>query len=199
MNKIRIILIIFLLFSCKTNKGTIKITQETTEYPLYTDAHITGELTKGCEPYSFINMISMKQETGVASESILLRIGWYISGNPKCEIETDTSKYHGGWVTDEIAALASLKLGIRLKAGDMTRIFGSYSEDPLGTPRAPMYPPPMLTLRGKQPVLPNVIKTVNLGDLKEIQQLQNIKESQYIPLIRAARLYQDALWKHQYQ
>lgn len=164
------------------------------EYPLYTDAHIIGELTEGYEPYIFLNMIAMGKEPGAVCESIILRIYWYVAENRTYEVKTDTSKYHGGWVTDEIAALASLKLGIRLRAGDMTRIFGGYSQDPLGRPRAPVYPIPQLTVRNRRLVLPNVIKSVNLADLADLKALQNINEGQYVSLVRAARLYQDALW-----
>jgi hypothetical protein len=171
-----------------------KAIEAITEYPLYTDAHVIGELTEGCEPYMFLNMIPCQNAPGVVCESIILRIYWYISANRTFEVKTDTSKYHGGWVTDELAALASLKLGIRLKAGGMTRTFDGYNQDSLGKPRAQNYPIPQLTVRNKRLVLPNVVKSVNLADLAELKALQNVNEGQYISLVRSARLYQDALW-----
>lgn len=173
--------------SCKTP-------QAITEYSLYTDAHIIGELTEGCEPYVFLNTIATEKEAGVASESAVLRIYWYTAENRAYEVRTDTSKYHGGWVSDEIAALASLRLGIRLKAGGITRIFDGYTQDPLGRPRSTDKLIPQLAIRAKRLVLPNVIKSADLGKLVDLKVLQNLNEEQYVSLVRAARLYQDALW-----
>jgi len=175
-------------FACSKSPKSI------TEYPLFTDAHITGELKEGLEPYCFINMIATNHNPGDVQESIILRIGWYINDNRTFDVKTEASKYHGGGLTDEIAALVSLKLGIRLKAGDETRIFDGYSKDPLGTPRASITQPPKLMLRKNQLILPSVFKKVNLSELAELQSLKNIHEDQYVALIRAARLYQDALW-----
>lgn len=168
--------------------------QSISEYPLFTDAHIVGELLKGCEPYVFINMIPVDRAPGVIKESIMLRVSWYVKDNKKFGVHTDTSKYHGGWVTDEIAALASLKLGIRLKAGDETRIFKGYSNDPLGTPRSATSPHPQLTIRSKQLMIPSVVRRVDLTELKALRLLGNVDEDQYVSLVRSARLYQDSLW-----
>jgi len=175
-------------FACSKSPKSIS------EYPLFTDAHVTGELKEGFEPYYFINMIATSHNPGDVRESIILRIGWHVKDNRTFGVKTETSKYHGGGLTDEIAALVSLKLGIRLKAGDETRIFGGYSDDPLGTPRASVTQPPKLMPRNKQLILPSVFKTVNLSELAELKSLENVQEKQYVALIRAARLYQDALW-----
>jgi hypothetical protein len=125
------------------------------EYPLYTDSHITGELLEGCEPYAFLNTIATGGQPGNIRESVVLRIFWYVTEGGKYEVKTDNSKYHGGWITDEIAALASLKLGIRLKAGSRTRMFGGYSQDSLGTPYAQDASIPQLITRNKRLVLPS--------------------------------------------
>lgn len=171
-----------------------KSPQAITEYSLYTDAHVTGALTEGCEPYVFLNLMAMGKEPGVICESAALRIYWYATENRTYGVKTDTSKYHGGSISDEIAALASLRLGIRLKAGGITRIFDGYTQDPLGRPQAASDFIPQLAVRAKRLVLPNVIKSANLGDLVDLKALQNINEVQYVSLVRAARLYQDALW-----
>ena len=171
-----------------------KEAKEGGEYPLYTDARIVGELTEGCEPYFFLNALCEEKEPGVVVPSIILRIFWYVSEDRAIEVRTDASRYHGGLISDEIAALASLKLGIRLKAGGLTRIFGGFSQDPFGTPWAVNRSNPELTIRSKRLVLPNVVKEVNLANLAELKALKNLEDEQYISLVRAARLYQDALW-----
>lgn len=164
------------------------------EFPLFSDSHVTGELNEDSSPYQFLNLISFHNEPGCINESIMLRLSWFIDGQRTYEVKTNYSKYHGGWVTDEIAALASLRLGIRLKAGDEVRLFGGYSKDPLGTPRASYKKRPEIFFKGRKPILPGVVKKVNLGPLKDIQALKSVTASQFTALVRSARQYQDAIW-----
>jgi hypothetical protein len=165
------------------------------EYPLFTDADVIGELREGCEPYTFLNMVPIHKDRGIAYASIMLRIYWFTSYQIDCQIETDNSKYHGGGISDEIAALASLKLGIRLKAGGMTRSFHGFYEDGLGRPHPSYDPIPQLIVRNKRRLmLPNVVKSVDLAALADLKSLRNISEDRYISLLRSARLYQDAIW-----
>lgn len=171
-----------------------KQANQISEFPLFSDAHITGEVNDETGPYQFINLISHVNEPGVINESIMLRLAWFIDGQGTYGVKTDFSKYHGGWATDEIAALASLRLGIRLKAGEEVRLFGSYSTDPLGTPRVSCKRRPEIFFKERKPILPGVVKTVNIESLKDIQNLKNITSSQFTALVRAARQYQDAIW-----
>lgn len=165
------------------------------EYPLFTDADIIGELREGCEPYTFLNTVPFKRESGTVRESIILRIYWYTSYQLKCNVKTDASQYHGGHINDEIAALVSLKLGIRLKSGSMTRTFHDFYNDQLGSPRSPTNPPPQLIVQDKQHlIIPGVVKEVNISTLNQLKSLQYLNEGQYVSLLRAARLYQDAIW-----
>ena len=101
------------------------------EYPLFTDAHITGELRDGLGPYKLLNTIPMSWNTQVLTPTIVLRAEYYLEDTPSTtgKGKTTTERYHGGWLSDEIAALTSLCLGIRLKAGGCTREF-----DPDGDP-----------------------------------------------------------------
>ena len=48
------------------------------EYPLYSDAHITGELNDEKGPYKFLNMISGVHGPGLIYDAITLRMFWYI-------------------------------------------------------------------------------------------------------------------------
>ena len=74
--------------------------------------------------------------------------------------KTDTSQYHGGWLVDEIAALLSLCLGIRIKAGGQTRIFEE-GKDPKGHPEYHAgYSDPVYVKRiGYQPIIPSATKS----------------------------------------
>ncbi|NOI98185.1 hypothetical protein [Vibrio sp. T3Y01] len=165
-----------------------------TEFPLYTDAHVTGELNTDLGPYKFLNMITGVNKAGSIYDAITLRMFWYLEDQGSYGVKTDTSKYHGGWITDEIAALVSVKLGIRIKAGPMTRSYDSHSDDPLGTPSSTRVKPPQIEISARGPVLPSVVKTVDISKLDELYMLNNLTEEQYIALVRASRMFQDALW-----
>lgn len=164
------------------------------EFPLYSDAHIVGELNDEKGPYKFLNMISGKNKPGEIYDAVTLRLFWYLENQASYGVKTDTSKYHGGWVTDEIAALISVKLGIRIKAGPITRSYDGYKDDPLGTPRSTRESPPRVDINSRGSVLPCVFKTVNISKLSELYKLVDLSEDQYVALVRASRMFQDALW-----
>jgi len=106
--------------------------------------------------------------------------------------KTDAERYHGGILPDEIAALVSLALGIRLKSGGMTRHF---ERDPRGTPVAWDSRPAPILLKGTMgTVLPEALGTRSLMDIEPLALLPKCSPRNAIVLVRAARLYQDALW-----
>lgn len=97
---------------------------ETIEFPVHSDAWITGQIDDGLGPYQFLNAISVKSEHEThLYPTVVLRIDWHV---PQGELtgdlgKTDAKSYHGGRIEDELAALLGLCLGIRAKAGDVTR------------------------------------------------------------------------------
>ena len=167
---------------------------QTSEYCLYTDSHVIGEWSSPSSPHKFINLIPFRHEAGRIQEAVTLRITWVVDGKRKFPQSTDNTSYHGGWATDELAALASLRLGIRLKAGGETRIFGSYSSDPLGTPISSGKGKPEIFIRGNRLILPSVFQQSNLKSLDAIDSLRTVSERQFIALVRAARQFQNAIW-----
>lgn len=92
------------------------------EYPLYTDARVTGQAE--CGPYTFLNTVPLKQPATVQAD-IILRCYWHLGRwMPAVNwAKTDTRRYHGGDFPDEIASLSSLVLGVRLRPGGITRRF----------------------------------------------------------------------------
>ena len=106
--------------------------QRTYEYPLFTDDKITGEILEGCGPYKLLNTIPMYRPENI-TPNLILRIDDHTESIPGMIEKTDTSTFHGGGVADEMAALISLELGIRIKAGSYTRIFDP-DKDPKGEP-----------------------------------------------------------------
>ncbi|HEV2828823.1 MAG TPA: hypothetical protein VGW76_14605 [Pyrinomonadaceae bacterium] len=103
--------------------------QSAFEYPLFTDAHIVGHDIENTGPYRLINCVNVLHKSRPA---LILHAENYLRYDPEVKLETDDETYHGGYLHDEIAALVSLALGMRLKAGDATRSYGP--EDTRGRP-----------------------------------------------------------------
>lgn len=169
------------------------------EYPLFSDAYVIGELT--CGPYQFINLVNPRVKCGDAQRTMVLRLSSHIEVGVSVEdmAKTRAGLYHGGAPVDEIVALASLALGVRLKAGDMSRDF-NLREDPLGTPTAfGLRREPILLMGNSGLLIPNICGDLspspNLSeDLGPLSALPNLCPADATALIRAARLYQDSLW-----
>jgi hypothetical protein len=165
------------------------------EYPLLTDAHITGEATEGYGPYKFINPLPMPPKRGLVRPGMVLRLEHHFKDTRVDLTKTDTEFYHGGGFLEEIAALFSLAIGIRTKSGGLIREF-EQNGDPLGRPRAyDDRPNPILGFgRHRCLILPRVVGSHSLEKLIPLSWLLKISPEDAIALIRAARLYQDALW-----
>jgi len=164
------------------------------EYPLLTDARITGEISEGLGPYEFLNPVSPLERPGLIQRSIILRAKLHMGFPSPDMTRTDSNRFHGGSFTDEIAALASLALGIRLRSAGMTRRFEP-GDDPLGRPVAwDTRPDPVVLIRSHGLLLPSAVGPHSLADLEPLSLLPKVSPIDAIALIRAARLYQDALW-----
>lgn len=164
------------------------------EYPLYTDARIIGEITEGYGPYKFLNTVPSEDRPGLLKSSIILRAEFYLNNDLPPMNETDTSNYHGGWFPDEIAALVSLCLGIRVKAADESRRFDG-GGDPLGRPTVFRFrSEPIMNLGDRRLKLPNAVGAHSLENLYPIKLMPKLSKEEAIVVIRSARLYQDALW-----
>lgn len=129
---------------------------------------------------------------------LILRCEHYLDPNQDPTIRprnTDTSRYHGGTLQDEIAALYSLCLGVRLKAGGVVREFSHGKE--YGKPRIPrpdetpiFFPP-----HDGRYVLPWHPTERKLDEIqKQINSYVLLEPKQASIMVRSARLYQDAVW-----
>jgi hypothetical protein len=166
------------------------------EFPLFTDSHIVGEISDGYGPYKFLNTVPVYMQEG-ATPSIILRIDEYLEYHPpqSTQLKTDVIKYHGGWFVDEIAALMSLNLGIRLKAGGSSRRF-DIDGDPKGHPE--MHYSHWNPIIVKNPLyrlmIPSAVENHCLNDAALLRDYYKLSPSNAIAIVKAARLYQDALW-----
>ena len=164
------------------------------EYPLYTDAHITGEYTGTECPYTFLNTVPMPTFDGSIAAPIVLRIEIHLDTLKLDLSKTDDSLYHGGELDDEIVALASLSLGVRLLSGGISRQFGPDC-DPYGQPcKWAREPKPAIRFRGNRPILPSVGASHSMEALQRLESVPRIDPARYVSLVRACKSYQEGLW-----
>ena len=74
------------------------------EYPLFTDARITGEIDQG--PYHFLNTVP-RWEPGLVQPAVILRCDRHTQFPQPDMTKTDVDRYHGGSFPEEMAALSS--------------------------------------------------------------------------------------------
>ena len=164
------------------------------EYRLYSDAHITGEYRSMEGPYAFLNTVPMPGFGEAINAPVVLRAEMHLRGSMPDMSKTDESLYHGGHLVDEIVALASLSLGVRLMNGGLSREFGM-DGDPYGRPceweREPM---PAFRIGRGQPVLPSVCISRSMDDLQRLESVPRIEPRLYLSLVKACRLYLEGLW-----
>lgn len=164
------------------------------EYPFFSDAHITGEFADGLGPYAFLNAVPISDGPGVVNAPIVLRTEIHLGEYHPDMSKTDEALYHGGTLVDEIAALASVSLGVRVRAGGETRRFEP-GKDPYGRPCAwNDQPKPLVRVRGNRFILPSVVGTHSMDQLEMMKSVPLIEPARYVNLIRACKFYQDALW-----
>jgi hypothetical protein len=164
------------------------------EYPLFTDAHIMGnETSETYGPYQLLNTVAIARNR-LSRPALVLYVAYHAKHEIPSMDQTDDERYHGGALPDEIAALVSLCIGIRLKAGGETRNF-SRDGDPKGRPIAYGFnPDPILPKLRDNPILPEALETHNLEKARLLIKLPKLKPVDAVTLIRAARLYQEAIW-----
>lgn len=164
------------------------------EYEMFSDAIISGENTKDFGPYQFLNPCNRNK--GVRTVLVFRyddRLPDYTDRTLGMNT-TDVNCYHGGGLEDEVAAILSLTMGVRMKAGRMIREFSPLGDNfgrPVGWHDSfvPYIKPEYGRYR-----LPSVIRESNIALLGEFNKLSELSESGVAALIKAARLYQQALW-----
>lgn len=172
-----------------------KASQNISEYPLFSDAHITGENTTDFGPYKFINPCSYTYYAYQPKIALILRVDDRINREidyPEMK-KTDTTSYHGGDFADEVAAIVSLSLGVRIKAGGRTREFREQDKfgRPIGWEKRQI---PNIFPEYNRYKVPSVIKEHSIISLEPFKSFFKLSAETAIAVIKAARLYQDALW-----
>lgn len=164
------------------------------EFLMYSDAWLTGELTTGLDPYQFFNLVGLDTKLGKVRASVAVRVSDHLEYQVPNMTKKDVTRYHGGWIADELAALASLATGVRFRAGGETRRFdlkGDRKGRPMGLD---FQPKPELSIGFDGFVLPAVTGPHSLMPIAQLKGFPKIPAKYAVVLMRSARLYQDALW-----
>lgn len=162
---------------------------------MFTDSWIVGgPVTLG--PYLFLNTCA---HAGMPEDSLkpalFVRVDAHHEDEQLPMVATDTDTYHGGDIKDEIAALTSLSLGIRMKAGSTTRRFTPRDGDPRGTPLAfEGFGEPALIIRGSGLILRSATGRHSLDHLEALRLLPAVSPPASAAVVRSARLYQESVW-----
>lgn len=165
------------------------------EFPLYTDRHVTGsECSVG--PYTFINTVALARRDTLQPGIVVYAESYYdeteFQQEQLRENKTDDLRYHGGWVTDELASLAALALGIPIQAGPVSRRFNR--DEPQGRPIAWTGTPPVRPPTHKPQPSIAAPSDVNITELQRLDSFVQLAPAEATMFVRAARLYQDGLW-----
>ena len=163
------------------------------ECPFYGDAHTPGEIPDGFGPYQILNGLAGQEGYGIARQVLVLRCGQYVDWDSVSLSETNDESYHGGSLPDEVAALMSVSIGVRLKAGPVNRYFFPGS-DPRGIPFGHGGGAPALLTAGQRPIVPEALGTHELGDGRLIKKLPALLPKDMVALVRSSRYFQDGLW-----
>lgn len=167
------------------------------EYPLFSDAKVTGSAAQEGPPYLFMNQGSADEYLGYFRPVIYVRVYYYLEFKVPDMSSTDTESFHGGTLVDEIAALVSLALGIRIKAGKRSR--DCFHSDPQGRPVGWIRQPEFLNSKYQSLVIPcavlepHAIREPPLSLLSIISSIPVMKPRAANALIKAARSYQRAM------
>lgn len=110
-------------------------------------------------------------------------------------VRADSNSYHGGASSDEVAALVSLALGVRLRVAGVVQMSLLHRD---GNPRDPVVMEVLPLAQpgppGKEYIPAALTRDTNLGSLKLLQNYPSLSERAQIALAKAARAYATGLW-----
>lgn len=165
------------------------------EVPLYSDVPLWGEVNQELGPYQIFNNIVYESPRQAIYQNYTLYMEYFLNTDdlPKLD-KTDVTGFHGGSIEDEVAALCSLEMGVRIKAGGIVRVY-TQQDAPRGRPRIeePGKVPYVPHARYRPRILPHtaVSRSLKIDLLKEYPKLAPRDAS---ALARSARYYQEAIW-----
>lgn len=179
-------------------KGPTK-PHKTWEFACYSDAAgVAADVLEGLGPYELLNPVPVRSDSH--DRSVRMVVVVRAEGHIPREASpghTGSADWHGGTLPEELAALLSLFLGIRLRTGGVVREFNE-SGDRRGMPVEWDHRPPYLPApSGAMLIVPQVMGNP-LPDLRDsvrfLSKLPGVRADDATALVRAARAYQEAVW-----
>ena len=174
---------------------------ENADDELHSDRHfVGGPSVHG--PYS-ISVVTGLERTEAAlamRPAGMLHVGIHTGLIPEVVVDgqlvtPNSDAYHGGNASDEIAALASLVLGVRLRVAGTSRISGIHGPDQDESPihlEVPRLAHPGRVGREYIPMTQR--RPADLDQLGRLDSFPALDETTHVELVRAARSYADGLW-----
>lgn len=168
------------------------------EYPLFSDANISGDNPKNMGPYAFLNTVADRDSVDTIV-GIVMRVAMHLDLSPRIDgymDRTEESAYHGGGMNDEIAALLSLCMGVRFRPGKCIRDFYPRAVDQKGHPRSfDPHSMPFVRRHGQQLIVPSAAGPACLNEKTTILvRYADMTPENATVLVKVARSYQEAMW-----
>jgi hypothetical protein len=131
---------------------------------------------------------------------MVLRVEQYLGEYPDEYVDPtweqlDPKNYHGAVAWEELAALVSLALGLRLRSGGIMQVFEP-KPGGFGYPHE-MDPPPNIPVPRYGSILPGMSdygREVDFSCLRLLEDYPNMPVRQARALVRSARSYQESIW-----
>ncbi len=174
---------------------------ENADDELYSDRRfVGGPSTLG--PYTLSTIIRQDQSDAApkVGPAVRLHVGVHESLIPDVVVdgelaEANSDAYHGGNASDEIAALVSLTLGVRLRVAGTAQLSGIHDQgeahQPIYLEVAPLAHPGR---PGRELVPAALTRPAHLDQLDRLQSFPHLNEEAQVELVRAARAYAAGLW-----
>jgi hypothetical protein len=174
---------------------------ENADDELYSDRHfVGGPSTYGPYSLAVILRLDRPETTSAIRPAVRVRVGVHANLVPDVVrdgklVPANSDAYHGGGVSDEIAALVSLTLGVRLRVAGTSRLSGIHrqgEEQPsIYLEVAPLASPGRL---GREYIPAALHRPADLGLLDRLDSFPDLDEEAQVELVRAARAYATGLW-----
>jgi hypothetical protein len=165
------------------------------------ELHSDREFVGGPAAFGPYTLTPVMRRSPSVGEAVILREAIHTSLIPEIVVDgklarSDSSAYHGGTMGDEIAALVSLELGVRLRYAGMRQTSGIRYPDEEPRPSI-TFEVPRLVRPGPsgREILPRVMqRPASLNQLQLLTSYPRLEEGTQAELARAARAYAGAIW-----
>ena|GEM_PF-5210660 len=161
--------------------------------------HGDRQFTGGPKRLGPTTLHAVIRESKAMGPAVIAHTGLHENLIPELIIEgklapVNSSAYHGGTLVDEIAALVSLELGVRLRVAGTRQLSGIHAHG-LSAPIDNEVPPLARPGRPDREVLPLVMtRSTNLNSLRRVDGFSRLHNAAAVELVRAAREYSAAIW-----